>query len=159
MKYLNYKLYYQQLHLKYLCSLARYWLQAPWGWHDSAETCRNMIICEIIVHLLVIIWRSVDRASWKILIIKPTRCTNFSHVFFGIKRYMFRTVPLSIIRSFSLYTRQWYTSYWLLCVQWKTPDDIQWNCPKQVEFYFKNKFEKLVHLVSFIVRIVGHSKK
>jgi len=24
---------------------------------------------------------------------------------------MFRTVPLSIIRSFSLYTRQWYTSY------------------------------------------------
>jgi len=24
---------------------------------------------------------------------------------------MFRTVPLSIIRSFSLYTQQWYTSY------------------------------------------------
>ena len=27
---------------------------------------------------------------------------------FGIKLYMFRTVPLSIIRSFSLYTQQWY---------------------------------------------------
>jgi len=25
---------------------------------------------------------------------------------------MFRTVPLSIIRSFSLYTQQWYMSYW-----------------------------------------------
>jgi len=25
--------------------------------------------------------------------------------------YMFRTVPLSIIRSFSLYTQQWYMSY------------------------------------------------
>jgi len=28
----NCKLYYQELHLKYLCNLARYWLQAPWGW-------------------------------------------------------------------------------------------------------------------------------
>ena len=30
---------------------------------------------------------------------------------FGIKLYMFRTVPLSILRSFSLYTQQWYMSY------------------------------------------------
>jgi len=52
-----------------------------------------------------------------------------------MKLYMFRTVPLSIIRSFSLYTQQCYTSWqsadglqavrkllWriaLLCVQWK----------------------------------------
>jgi len=28
----------------------------------------------------------------------------------GIEFYMFRTVPLSIIRSFPLYTQQWYTS-------------------------------------------------
>jgi len=27
---------------------------------------------------------------------------------FEINFYMFRTVPLSIIRSFSLYTRQWF---------------------------------------------------
>jgi len=27
------------------------------------------------------------------------------------------------------------------------------NCPKHVEFYSKNKFEKLVHLVGFIIRI------
>ena len=27
---------------------------------------------------------------------------------FGIKFYMNRTVPLSLIRSFSLYTQQWY---------------------------------------------------
>jgi hypothetical protein len=26
-------------------------------------------------------------------------------------------------------------------------------CPKHVEFYSKNKFEKLVHLVGFIIRI------
>jgi len=80
-----------------------------------------------------------------------------------MKLYMFRTVPLSIIRSFSLYTQQWYMSYrladslqvgsgwncvpswscwqavskpvWhipLLCVQWKTPDYGQRNCPKHI---------------------------
>jgi hypothetical protein len=35
----------------------------------------------------------------------------------------------------------------------KTPDDGKRNCPKHVEFYSKNKFEKLVHLVGFIIRI------
>jgi len=100
------------------------------------------------------------------LIIKPTRCTNFSNLFLEWN-YMFRTVPVAIIRSFSLYTQQWYMSYrfadslwaesgWnefhvpLLCVQWKTPDDGQRNCPKHVDFHSKNKFEKLVHLVGFV---------
>jgi len=40
----------------------------------------------------------------------------------------------------------------LLFVQWKTPDDGQSICPKHVELLFKNKFEKLVHLVGFIIR-------
>ena len=31
-----------------------------------------------------------------------------SQIYFGIKFYIFRTVPLSNIRSFSLYTQQWY---------------------------------------------------
>ena len=39
----------------------------------------------------------------------------------------------------------------LLCVQCYTPDDGQRNCPKHVEFYSKNKFEKLVHFVGFII--------
>jgi len=81
-----------------------------------------------------------------------------------MKLYMFRTVPLSIVKSFSLYTQQWCMPYrfavnkpvWhipLLCVQWKTPDDRPRNCSKHVEFHFKNKFEKLVHLISFIIEI------
>jgi len=41
----------------------------------------------------------------------------------------------------------------LVCAQWKTPDNGQRNCPKHIEFYSKNKFEKLVHLVGFIIRI------
>ena len=101
---------------------------------------------------------------------------QFHKFIFRIKLYMFRTVPLSIVRSFSLHTHQWYVSYslgagsgwnwscsqavskpvWhtpLLCVQWKTPDDGQRNCPKHVQSYSKNKFEKLVYLVGFIIRI------
>ena len=35
----------------------------------------------------------------------------FLKFIFGIKLYMFRTGPLSIIRSFSLYTQQWYMPY------------------------------------------------
>ena len=100
-----------------------------------------------------------------------------------MKLYMFRTVTLAIIRSFSLYTQQWCISdrsadslragsgcnavpswscsqavskpVWhipFMCAWWKTPDDGQRNCPKHVEFHFKNKFEKLVHLVGFIIR-------
>jgi hypothetical protein len=83
---------------------------------------------------------------------------------FGIKIYVFRTVPLSIIRSFSLYTQQWYISYRfveiripLVCVQWKTPDGGQRNCPKHVYFYSKNKFEKVVH-PAFIIGIVGNCR-
>jgi len=84
---------------------------------------------------------------------------------------MFRAVPLSIIRSVSLYTQQWYMSYRFadillascqqtcmtytiaVCTVKKSRDEGQRNCPKYVEFYSKNKFEKLVHLVGFIIRI------
>jgi len=104
----------------------------------------------------------------------------FLKFIFGIKLYMFRTVPLSIIRGFSLYTQQWFMCWqlasrirtepvpssscpqavskpvWhipLVCVQWKTPDDGQRNCPKHVEFFFQNKFEQLMRVVSFIIRV------
>ena len=92
---------------------------------------------------------------------------------------MFRTVPPSIVRSFSLYTQQWYMSYrfadslqagsgqtililFASCQQTcmtytiavcTVKNSVQRNCPKHVEFYSKNKFEKLVHLVGFIIRI------
>ena len=75
---------------------------------------------------------------------------SFLKFIFGIKLYMFRTVPLSVIRSFSLYTQQWYMLY-------RFADSLRAgsgrNCTKHVEFYSRNKFEKLVHLVGFIVRI------
>jgi hypothetical protein len=39
-----------------------------------------------------------------------------------------------------------------LSAQWITLDDGQRNCPKHVEFRSQNKFEKLVHIVGFVVR-------
>ena len=49
--------------------------------------------------------------------------------------------------------QNFYDIHLLLCIQYTTPDDGQRYCPKHVEFYSKNKFEKLVHLVGFIIRI------
>ena len=75
---------------------------------------------------------------------------------------MFRTVPVSIIRSFLRACEQavrkpvWHMP--LLCVQLKTPDDEQRNCLKHVEFYCKNEFEKLEHLVGFIIRIFQNAQ-
>jgi len=90
-----------------------------------------------------------------------------------MKLYMFRTVPLSIVRSFFYCThnngichtglltaceplascQQTCIKYIIaVCTVKKTPDDGQRNCPKHVELHSKNKFEKLVHLVGFIIR-------
>jgi len=111
---------------------------------------------------------------------KPTRCTNFSNLFLEWNSTLFRqflcpssgvfhcTHSSGICRTGLLTACKqdqdvpscsylqavskpvWHTP--LLCVQRKTPDDGQRNCPKHVEFHSKNKFEKLVHLVGFIVR-------
>jgi len=48
-------MYYRQMHVKYWCFFVRYWLKAVWGWHAIAETCKSMIIYEIIVRWLVLV--------------------------------------------------------------------------------------------------------
>ena len=106
---------------------------------------------------------------------------QFLKFIFGIKIYMFRTVPLSITRSFFFTVHTALVYVIQVCLQLasrilsdparklsaylydiyhccvysekKTPDDGQRNCPKHVEFYSKHKFEKLVQLVGFIIRI------
>jgi len=75
---------------------------------------------------------------------------------------MFRTVPLYIIRSFStVHTAMVYVIRVLLTAceqdQYGTPVDVPKNCPKHVEFYSKNKFEKLVHLFGFNLRIYHYA--
>ena len=51
----NIKFETQNLHLKYLCDLAKLWSQTPWRWHDSVETCGSVIFCELLVHLSFIV--------------------------------------------------------------------------------------------------------
>jgi len=66
-----------------------------------------------------------------------------------------RIHPRKILFSELLFTAAVSKPLWhitLLCVQWKTSDDGQKNCPKHVEFYIENKLQKLVHLVGFIIR-------
>ena len=83
---------------------------------------------------------------------------------------MFPTVPLFIIRSFSLYTQQYIQVCWHLASKVRTfrQQTCMYCCVysekllmtdrgtvrNMLEFYSKNKFEKLVHLVGFIIRIV-----
>ena len=83
-----------------------------------------------------------------------------------MKLYMSRTVPLSIIRSFSLYTALGWNILILLesCLQtcmtytfavctvknsWWWTEELSETCKVSLQ----NKFEKLVHQVAFIIRI------
>ena len=100
-----------------------------------------------------------------VLVIKLNRCTNFQ-IYFWKKLKLFRTVPLSIIRSFSLYTQQWYMAYMSadslqavskpVCIAVRTVKNSWWwteELSETCRVSSKNKFEKLVHLVGFIIRI------
>ena len=107
----------------------------------------------------------------KFLVIKPAIWTNFSNLFlewnstcFGQflcqSSGVFHCTHINVLCHASLLTAcsqavskpVWHIT--LLCVQWKIPDDGQKNCPKRVDLYCKNKFEKLLHLICFTVRNV-----
>jgi len=62
---------------------------------------------------------------------------------------MFQTVRLSIISFHRTHSNGIFHTGLLSA----NPYDIYHCRPKHVEFYSKNKFEKLVHLVGFIIRI------
>jgi hypothetical protein len=116
------------------------------------------------------------------LTIKPTRCTSFTNLFLEWNSTCFGQFlcPSAGVRpcthsndishtsllttckqnqdgtfwscSQAVSKPVWLTCIILLCIQWRTPAEGQKNCPKHVEFNSKNKFEKLVHLVCFIIR-------
>jgi len=70
---------------------------------------------------------------------------------------MFRTAPLSIMRSFSLYTQRWHMSYRFvdsLLTSWWWTEKLSERC----RVLFLKKFEKLVYLVGFIIRIYYHAR-
>jgi hypothetical protein len=73
---------------------------------------------------------------------------EFSQIYFGYETLHVSDSSSVHHQELLLYTQQWYMSY-VICHH----DDGQRNCPKHVEFYSKNKFEKLVPLVGFVIRI------
>ena len=84
---------------------------------------------------------AVHRA--KFLIIKPTRCTVPQ--IYSWNETEFHPDPVSSCQPACM-------TYTIAVCAVKTPDDGQRNCPKHVEFHSKNKFEKLVHPVGFVIR-------
>ena len=93
------------------------------------------------------------------LIIKPTRCTNFSNLFLEWNSTCFgQFLCLSSGVFHCTHGNDiCHTGLLTACEQDQDgthfhPDDGQRNCPKHVEFNSKNKFEKLVHLAGIIIR-------
>jgi hypothetical protein len=73
-----------------------------------------LVICSPLL-LVSDVWHSEDRASWCIFIMKTNEKHHFSNLFDKVL-YMFRTSPMSIIRSIStLYTRDMYLSCYFCC--------------------------------------------
>ena len=79
---------------------------------------------------------------------KPTRCTNFSNLFLEKNSTYFGQVfcPSSGVQYCLHSDRYMSYSTRLLIIDRKT-------YPKHIEFFSKNKFEKLVHFFGFIVRL------
>jgi len=76
--------------------------------------------------------------------------------------YLTFRLPCIVIYSYNRYCRllaskQSAKLVWRIpiaaCTECWTPDDGQRDCPKHVEFHSKNKFEKSVLVVGFVIRI------
>ena len=119
-------------------------------------------------------WPCIVIYSYK----KTSRCTNFSNLFLEYDSTCFgqflcpssgvyhckhsNSICHTGLLTACELDQDVSTPVWhipLLCVQWKTSDDGQRNSPKHVEFYSKKKFEKLVHLVGFIIRSFTHNNE
>jgi len=97
-------------------------------WEKQNITIHQGILC------------SCDRASWQILIINPTRCTNFSNLFWN------ETLHASDRMSSNLYDIHHCCVYSEIPLWWTK--ELSEACRVSLQ----NKFEKLVHLVGCIIR-------
>jgi hypothetical protein len=107
--------------------------------------------------------------------IKPTRCTNFTNLFWHETLKCFRQFFCPSSGVYSLYTQQWYMSYgfvdsfrtdWFCSKAVYKPvrhipePSVQWinswwwaeKLPETCRVSCKSKFGKLVHLVGFILK-------
>jgi len=99
-----------------------------------------------------------DRPSkWKwqstIVTIQPTRCTNFSNLFLEWNSACFGQFLCPLSGVFHCTNSSGLLTACTQAVSKPVCHDGKRNSSKPVGLYSKNKFEKLVHLVGFIVRI------
>jgi hypothetical protein len=88
-------------------------------------------------YLVQAIWHSEDRASWYILIIKPTRCTNFSNLFWN------RTLHVS--DRFSVHHQESSTVYTAIGIcHTGYADCLLAGSGSNRWFYYKNSAGKLL---------------
>jgi hypothetical protein len=102
----------------------------------TVHLCNTSIIC------LVLVIVSGNGALphtevHEILIIKRTRCTNFWNLFWNKTLHISDSSSVHHPEFSTVHTAIGICHRGLLCVQWKTSDDGQRNCPKYVEFYSK----------------------
>jgi hypothetical protein len=109
-------------------------LSGTFGCDEDTQKCGQWLSITTVLDLFDV---QGDRASWEILIIKPTRCTNFSNLFLELNSACFGEFLCPSSGDFHCTHSKPVRHIPLLCVQWKTPDVGQWNCPKHVEFYSK----------------------
>jgi hypothetical protein len=90
------------------------------------------------------------------LIIKPTRCTNFSNLFLKWNSTCFGQFLCPSSGVFLLYTQQWYMSYRFVDSLWAGTEWNSWWWTEELSqtcrVSLQNKFEKLMDLVGFIIR-------
>jgi hypothetical protein len=111
----------------------------------SQEHIMGLILSQVtpvVSRMPYCLWRSCDRASWRILIIKPTRCTNFSNFFWNETLHVsdfpcpssgvLHCTHINGICHAGMLTACKQDQDGIrpdpACVQLKTPDDGQRNC-------------------------------
>jgi len=122
-----------------VCDLETSWMRRPWPTGSCRAKNKHSLWVQVIRS---VVFKVGDGRPRNCLMILDTGKTAFEQDQDGTSWSCSKTVCKSV----------WHIP--LLCVQWKTPDDGQRICPKHVQFHSENKFEKLVHLVGFIIRNV-----
>jgi hypothetical protein len=109
--------------------------------------CRIESNASIFIKLKILFqWMLYFHVQCQILIIKPTRCTNYSNLSWNetpraldissVHHQEFFNVNTAMVYVIQADSKPVWHIPWL-CVQWKIPDDGQRNCLKHVVFHSK----------------------
>jgi hypothetical protein len=113
--------------------LHKVYIPPPW-WSEKGTLFTAVHKCWQIFYIRVTVHR--DKFPYN----KPTRCTNLSDLFWN--------ETLLVSDRSSVHHQELFTVHSAVVYVIRA----RRNCPQHAEFRFQNKFEKLVHLVGFIIR-------